>query len=72
MILIDANLLLYAEDSLSEHHEAVRTWWDERWFYEKQRSGTASLLARRTAFRRQGDLAGAAEVIEQVAHFLIG
>jgi len=28
MILVDANLLLYAEDSLSEHHGAVRTWWD--------------------------------------------
>ncbi|MBN9689180.1 MAG: PIN domain-containing protein [Verrucomicrobia bacterium] len=28
MILVDANLLLYAEDSLSEHHEAARTWWD--------------------------------------------
>ena len=30
MILVDANLLLYAEDSLSEHHEAVRSWWDEQ------------------------------------------
>lgn len=28
MILVDANLLLYAEDSLSEHHEAAREWWD--------------------------------------------
>jgi toxin-antitoxin system PIN domain toxin len=28
MILVDANILLYAEDSLSEHHEAARTWWD--------------------------------------------
>jgi toxin-antitoxin system PIN domain toxin len=28
MILLDANLLLYAEDSLSEHHLAARTWWD--------------------------------------------
>ena len=28
MILVDANLLLYAEDSLSEHHETARTWWD--------------------------------------------
>lgn len=28
MILVDANLLLYAEDSLSEHHEAARDWWD--------------------------------------------
>lgn len=28
MILVDANLLLYAEDSLSDHHEAARTWWD--------------------------------------------
>lgn len=30
MILVDANLLLYAEDSLSEHHEAARGWWDEQ------------------------------------------
>lgn len=29
MILVDANLLLYAEDSLSEHHEAARRWWDD-------------------------------------------
>jgi toxin-antitoxin system PIN domain toxin len=28
MILVDANLLLYAEDTLSEHHEAARVWWD--------------------------------------------
>ena len=28
MIFVDANLLLYAEDSLSEHHTAARTWWD--------------------------------------------
>lgn len=28
MILVDANLLLYAEDSLSEHHQAAREWWD--------------------------------------------
>ncbi|MCI0536795.1 MAG: type II toxin-antitoxin system VapC family toxin [Verrucomicrobiales bacterium] len=28
MILVDANLLLYAEDSLAEHHEAARSWWD--------------------------------------------
>lgn len=30
MILVDANLLLYAEDSLSEHHEHARIWWDEQ------------------------------------------
>lgn len=30
MILVDANLLLYAEDSLSEDHEAARTWWDDQ------------------------------------------
>ncbi len=30
MILVDANLLLYAEDSLSEHHQAARTWWDAK------------------------------------------
>lgn len=28
MILVDANLLLYAEDSLSEHHDGAREWWD--------------------------------------------
>jgi uncharacterized protein len=28
VILVDANILLYAEDSLSEHHESARTWWD--------------------------------------------
>ena len=28
MILVDANLLLYAEDSLSDHHEPARSWWD--------------------------------------------
>lgn len=28
MILVDANLLLYAEDSLSEHHRVAREWWD--------------------------------------------
>jgi hypothetical protein len=30
MILVDANLLLYAEDSLSEQHTAARDWWDAR------------------------------------------
>ncbi|MBA3351522.1 MAG: type II toxin-antitoxin system VapC family toxin [Blastocatellia bacterium] len=30
MILVDTNLLLYAEDSLSEHHAAAREWWDEQ------------------------------------------
>ena len=28
MILVDANLLLYAEDALSQQHETARTWWD--------------------------------------------
>jgi len=28
MILVDANLLIYAEDSLSEYHPAAQTWWD--------------------------------------------
>lgn len=28
MIVPDANLLLYAEDSLSRHHENARIWWD--------------------------------------------
>jgi uncharacterized protein len=27
---VDANILLYAEDSLSEHHAAARSWWDEQ------------------------------------------
>jgi hypothetical protein len=27
---VDANLLLYAEDSLSEHHERARNWWDKQ------------------------------------------
>jgi toxin-antitoxin system PIN domain toxin len=30
VILVDANLLLYAEDSLSEHHQIARDWWDEQ------------------------------------------
>ena len=30
MILVDANILLYAEDSLSEHHETARIWWDSQ------------------------------------------
>jgi toxin-antitoxin system PIN domain toxin len=28
MILVDANILLYAEDELSPHHVAARKWWD--------------------------------------------
>ena len=28
MILVDANLVLYAEDALSPQHESARTWWD--------------------------------------------
>lgn len=28
MILVDANLLLYAEDALSPHHDRAREWWD--------------------------------------------
>ena len=28
MILVDANILLYAEDELSPHHAKARTWWD--------------------------------------------
>ena len=30
MTLVDANLLLYAEDSLSERHTAARLWWDQQ------------------------------------------
>jgi uncharacterized protein len=28
VILVDTNIPLYAEDSLAEHHEAARVWWD--------------------------------------------
>ena len=28
MILVDANVLLYAEDQLSPHHVMAREWWD--------------------------------------------
>ena len=28
MILVDANILLYAEDSLSPQHQVARLWWD--------------------------------------------
>ena len=35
MILVDANILLYAEDSLSPYHDRARQWWDA------QLSGTA-------------------------------
>lgn len=28
MILVDANILLYAEDKLNPHHEKAREWWD--------------------------------------------
>ncbi len=30
MILVDANIPLYAEDSLSEHHAVIRAWWDSQ------------------------------------------
>jgi uncharacterized protein len=30
VILVDANILLYAEDALSASHEAARVWWDEQ------------------------------------------
>jgi toxin-antitoxin system PIN domain toxin len=30
VILVDANIPLYAEDSLSEHHSMIRAWWDAR------------------------------------------
>ncbi len=29
MILVDANILLYAEDSLSPQHQKARVWWDD-------------------------------------------
>jgi len=28
LILVDANIILYAEDSLSPHHQQAREWWD--------------------------------------------
>lgn len=37
MIFVDANILLYAEDSLGSHHEQARDWWDT------QLSGTESV-----------------------------
>ena len=30
MIVVDANILFYAEDALSPHHEVARVWWDDR------------------------------------------
>ena len=30
MILVDANILLYAEDVLNPLHERARSWWDEQ------------------------------------------
>ena len=30
MILVDANILLYAEDALSPLHHKARSWWDSR------------------------------------------
>ncbi len=30
MILVDANILLYAEDRRSDRHERARGWWDEQ------------------------------------------
>jgi hypothetical protein len=30
MILVDANILLYAEDQSSPHHAKARAWWDEQ------------------------------------------
>ena len=30
MILVDANILLYAEDSLQPRHQQARAWWDDQ------------------------------------------
>ena len=30
MTFVDANILLYAEDSLSHYHNTARSWWDEQ------------------------------------------
>jgi toxin-antitoxin system PIN domain toxin len=35
VILVDSNILLYAEDALSPHHDVAREWWD------RQLSGTS-------------------------------
>ena len=43
MILVDANILLYAEDSLSAQHAAAREWWDK---------------GKATTMRFQGDIDG--------------
>ena len=32
MILVDANILLYAKDPLSPHHHQARKWWDGQLF----------------------------------------
>ena len=74
MILVDANLLLYAEDSLSEHHERARRWWDA------QLSGSAPVCLCwpvLTAFLRIGTNARlhrrplrVAEAIERVGSWL--
>lgn len=37
MILVDANILLYAEDSLQSRHQRARSWWDD------QLSGTGAV-----------------------------
>jgi len=37
LILVDANILLYAEDSLNSHHQEARVWWDS------QLSGTGAV-----------------------------
>lgn len=71
MILVDANLLLYAEDTLSEYHQSARTWW------ERQLSGTGPVClswpvltafirigTNRRAFRRPLTVAEAIERIE--------
>ncbi len=30
MILVDANILLYAEDSINPHNQKARSWWDSK------------------------------------------
>jgi len=37
LILVDANILLYAEDSLQSRHQRARSWWDD------QLSGTGAV-----------------------------
>jgi toxin-antitoxin system PIN domain toxin len=74
VILVDVNLLLYAEDTLSEDHQAARAWW------EGQLSGRESVCLCwpvLTAFIRIGTNPGAfrrplaiSEAVERIQSWL--